>query len=407
MPLPGAESPAYPDWMFSQGSSPVSADALAASLKPFGQSVMLPPEAYTSAEVFAWEQAHFFAGWQCVGRSGDIPVRGSQRAERVGDSTVLLARAKDGTLRGFANVCRHRAHELLPVGGTATARAITCPYHAWSYSTEGELIAAPSYQDDPDFDRGEYRLRAIRVQEWRGFVFADPSGQAPEFADWIGDLDAQLAEHRPEDLVVQVSHEYVVDANWKVISENYQECYHCPMIHPELSSVSPPDSGDNWDQPGAWVGGWQDIRTGLVTMSLDGHSDGLPIPGVTGERLHTVNYLALFPNLLISLHPDYVMTHRMVPLSAGQTWVECAWSFPAEAIAADGFDPAYAVDFWDLTNKQDWTACESVQRGLSSGQASPGPLSPEEEAVYMFVTMVARGYSGHPVHVKPHLTPAE
>jgi glycine betaine catabolism A len=188
-----------------------------------------------------------------------------------------------------------------------------------------------------------------------------------------------------------------------VIAENYQECYHCPMIHPELSSVSPPDSGENWDLPGAWVGGWQDIRTGLSTMSLDGHSDGVPIPGVTGPALHTVNYLGVFPNLLISLHPDYVMTHRMVPLSADQTWVECSWSFPAEAIESAAFDPAYAVDFWDITNQQDWTACESVQRGLSSPAASPGPLSSEEEAVYHFVTMVARGYRGLPVHVKPHL----
>jgi Rieske 2Fe-2S family protein len=390
--------------MFSQGSSPVSADALAASLKPFGQSVMLPPEAYTSAEVFAWEQQNFFRGWQCVGRSADIPVRGSQRAERVGDSTVLLARSKDGTLRGFANVCRHRAHELLPAGGTATTRAITCPYHAWSYGLDGRLIAAPGYQDQPAFSTDDYQLRAIRTHEWRGYVFVDRSGEAPEFDDWIGGLDGQLAEHRPENLVVRASHEYVVKANWKVISENYQECYHCPMIHPELSSVSPPDSGENWDLPGAWVGGWQDIRTGLTTMSLDGHSDGLPIPGVTGERLHTVNYLGVFPNLLISLHPDYVMTHRMVPLSAGETWVECSWSFPAESSAAEGFDPAYAVDFWDITNQQDWTACESVQRGLSSGAASPGPLSPEEEAVYHFITMVARGYAGRPVHVKPHLT---
>jgi Rieske 2Fe-2S family protein len=239
------------------------------------------------------------------------------------------------------------------------------------------------------------------VQEWRGYVWADPSGQAPDWAEWIGALDGQLAEHRPENLVVRARHEYVVRANWKVISENYQECYHCPMIHPELSRVSPPDSGENWDLPGAWVGGWQDIRAGLTTMSLDGHSDGTPIPGVTGQRLHTVNYLGVFPNLLISLHPDYVMTHRMVPLSAGETWVECSWAFPAEAIERPGFDPGYAVDFWDLTNQQDWAACESVQRGLSSGAASPGPLSDEEEAVYHFVTMVARGYSGRSVHVKP------
>jgi Rieske 2Fe-2S family protein len=384
--------------MFSQ-EPPVPAGALAAALRPFGQSVMLPPESYTSAEVYDWEQQHFFRGWQCVGRSADIPERGSQRAERVGASSVLLARAKDGTLRGFANVCRHRAHELLPAGRATTGRAITCPYHAWSYGLDGRLIAAPGCH----FETGDYPLRAIRTQEWRGYVFVDPSGRAPEFTDWIGGLDAQVSEHQPEHLVVRAMHEYVVKANWKVISENYQECYHCPMIHPELSSVSPPDSGENWDLPGAWVGGWQDIRTGLSTMSLDGRSDGRPIPGLSGPALHTVNYLGVFPNLLISLHPDYVMTHRMVPLSAGETWVECTWSFPSEAIEADGFDPAYAVDFWEITNQQDWTACESVQRGLSSGAASPGPLSPEEEAVYHFVTMVARGYGGHPVHVKPHL----
>jgi glycine betaine catabolism A len=392
--------------MFSSGDdpAPVPADALAAALKPFGQSVMLPAEAYTSADVFAWEQRHFFGGWQCVGRGADIPERGSQRAERVGAGTVLLARAKDGVLRGFANVCRHRSHELRPTGGTATARAITCPYHAWSYGLDGALIAAPGYANEPGFDPMNYPLRTIRVHEWRGYVFVDRSGQAAEFDDYIGGLDEMLAEHRPEDLVVRASHEYVVKANWKVISENYQECYHCPTIHPELSSVSPPDSGENWDLPGAWVGGWQDIRTGFATMSLDGHSDGTPIPGVTGRRRNTVNYLGVFPNLLISLHPDYVMTHRMVPLSAGETWIECSWAFPPQAVDRPGFDPGYAADFWAITNQQDWTACESVQRGLSSGSAEPGPMSPEEEAVYQFVTMVARGYSGLPVHVKPQFT---
>ncbi len=397
--------------MFSD-SAPLPAGALAGALKPFGESVMLPPEAYTSEDVFGWEQAHFFAGWQCVGRSSDVPVRGSQRAvlwgtgggnKQVADSTVLLARAKDGTLRAFANTCRHRAHELLPGGGSAAGRAITCPYHAWSYDLDGNLIAAPGYQGVSAFDPAAYSLARIRVEEYRGYVFVDPSGAAPEFGDWTGGLDAMLAEHRPEELVVAASHQYVVRANWKVLHENYQECYHCPSIHPELSAASPPQSGDNWHLPGAWVGGWQDLSTGFSTMSLDGRSDGVPIPGVTGAGCRTINYLAVFPNLLISLHPDYVMTHRIVPLSAGETWVECSWAFPAAATGRPGFDPAYAVDFWDITNRQDWAACESVQRGLASGAAVPGPLSPEEESVYQFVTMVARGYLGQPVHVKPHL----
>jgi Rieske 2Fe-2S family protein len=110
-----------------------------------------------------------------------------------------------------------------------------------------------------------------------------------------------------------------------------------------------------------------------------------------------VIYVNVFPNVLLSLHPDYVMTHRLVPLAADRTMIECVWSFAPEAVAAPGFDPAYAVDFWDITNRQDWQACESVQRGLSSEHAQPGPLAPDEDAVYQFVTMIGRGYRGEPV----------
>jgi Rieske 2Fe-2S family protein len=109
-----------------------------------------------------------------------------------------------------------------------------------------------------------------------------------------------------------------------------------------------------------------------------------------------VMYVAVFPNLLVSLHPDYVMTHRMLPLAADRTYVECTWAFPAAAVERDGFDPAYAVDFWDLTNRQDWAACESVQRGLSSEHAVPGPLAPEEDGVQQFVARIASGYLGQP-----------
>jgi Rieske 2Fe-2S family protein len=184
--------------------------------------------------------------------------------------------------------------------------------------------------------------------------------------------------------VLGASHEYVVAANWKVITENYHECYHCPLIHPELCQVSPPSSGDNFDLPGVWVGGTMDLREGADTMSLSGRSLGVPI-GAADRR--QVLYLGLLPNLLLSLHPDYVMTHRMTPLEPDRTWVECSWYF-----ASADVDPSYAVDFWDRTNRQDWAACESVQRGLASPHFRPGPLAPNEDAVHQFVTTIARGY---------------
>jgi Rieske 2Fe-2S family protein len=132
-------------------------------------------------------------------------------------------------------------------------------------------------------------------------------------------------------------------------------------------------------------------------MSLDGHSDGVFIPGLNDIEKRRIDYIGIFPNLLVSLHPDYVMTHRMVPLSARETWVECQWAFPPEALEKPDFSPAYAMDFWDITNREDWGACESVQRGMDSGFAEPGPLSPDEDAIYQFVTMIARGYLGQPL----------
>jgi len=139
-----------------------------------------------------------------------------------------------------------------------------------------------------------------------------------------------------------------------------------------------------------------DLRDGMDTMSLDGTSLGVPLRGLGATGLRTVIYVNIFPNVLLSLHPDYVMTHRLVPLAADRTTIECTWAFAPEALEKPGFDPGYAVEFWDITNRQDWGACESVQRGLTSVHAQPGPLSPDEDAVYQFVTTVARGYLGQP-----------
>jgi Rieske 2Fe-2S family protein len=136
-------------------------------------------------------------------------------------------------------------------------------------------------------------------------------------------------------------------------------------------------------------------------MSLDGRSGGVPLRGLPAAELRTVAYVGIFPNVLLSLHPDYVMTHILVPLAADRTVIECSWAFAPEAVARASFDPGYAVDFWDLTNRQDWTACESVQRGLSSPLASAGPLAGEEDAIYSYVTTVARGYQGTRVTERP------
>jgi Rieske 2Fe-2S family protein len=137
-----------------------------------------------------------------------------------------------------------------------------------------------------------------------------------------------------------------------------------------------------------------DLREGAETMSLDGRIGGVAIRSLSEQELRTVMYVAVLPNLLVSLHPDYVMTHLLTPLEPGRTRIRCSWAFPAEVAAADGFDPSYAVDFWDLTNRQDWAACEGVQRGLAAPGFEPGPLAPDEDGVYHFVSRVAHAYRG-------------
>jgi glycine betaine catabolism A len=376
--------------------APLDPQALHHALRPFGHSTVLPGTAYTDPGVFAWERRNAIAGsWTCIGRATDVLPGGvTQRAVTVGDVPLVVTRTDDGPL-AFANTCPHRGHELLPDGCTGASRSMICPYHAWSFGLDGQLVGAPRMRGVEGFDPRGVGLVPVPLTVWHGFVFVNATGAAAPFAEHVGELDALVAPYDVASLRLGGRHEYTLAANWKVIVENYHECYHCPLIHPELCEVSPPDSGDNFDLPGAWVGGVMSLRDGAETMSLDGRSLGVPIPGVPpGEVL----YVGVFPNLLVSAHPDYVMTHRIVPLAADRTWVECSWLFPAAAFERPGFDPAYAVEFWDLTNREDWAACESVQRGLASPHYRPGPLAPGEDAVHQWVTMVGRLYQGTPPH---------
>ncbi|MDA2891608.1 aromatic ring-hydroxylating dioxygenase subunit alpha [Mycolicibacterium sp. BiH015] len=373
--------------------APVPADGLAAALAPFGQSRMLPREAYVDPAVFDWEQRHIFSGWTCVGHASDLAAVGAQRAIGNGANGILLVRGED-RIRAFANTCRHRGHELLACNATSRGRSIVCPYHAWSYRLDGTLRNAPGFGDVGGFAAGEFGLAELRMENWHGWLFVDASGEDAEFSQHVAGLEDVVGPYRPEDLTIVARHSYELATNWKVIAENYQECYHCASIHPELSRISPPTSGENIDLEGSWMGGWMAIVDGAETMSLTGKSGGVAIEGLSEHELRSVMYLVGYPNLLVSLHPDYVMTHLMTPLAADRTHVECAWAFPKDVAAQKDFDPSYAVDFWDLTNRQDWAACESVQRGLSSPHAEPGPLAPDEDGVYAFVTRVAKAYAG-------------
>jgi phenylpropionate dioxygenase-like ring-hydroxylating dioxygenase large terminal subunit len=387
--------------------APLDRAAIDRALQPFGWSRMLPREAYVSPEVLGWERRNFFeAAWVCAGRTEDVARPGDHRATRVGGDGILLVRDEAGALRAFHNVCRHRAHELLPAGGCAHGWAIRCPYHGWTYALDGAVRTSGRTGDGPGFDPVAEGLVPARAEEWHGFVFVNGSGDGPPLSEWIGDLDEQVRDHEPERLKVGATHSYEIAANWKLVVENYHECYHCPQIHPQLCKVSPPDSGGNLYRAGAWVGGTMDLVAGAVTMSMDGHSDGVPLRGLSAERRRKVDYWGLFPNFLLSPHPDYVLTHRLEPLAPDRTFIECQWLFPPEALDKPGFDPGYAVEFWDVTNQQDWKAVESCQRGIASRGYRPGTYNSVEDALYQFITRVARGYIEGRFDPAPQAEPA-
>ncbi len=379
--------------------APLERSAVEDALAPFGRSRMLPREAYVDDAVLAWERRRFFDhGWVCVGRGADMPAPGDQLATSAGTTPILLTRDRDGGLHALANICRHRGHELLACGARANRGVVQCPYHAWSYELDGQLRIAPRFDGVPGFDPAAMGLRPIRHAEVGGWLFVNVSGDAPPVEVHLAGLAELLAPWDPAALRTAARHTYELQANWKLVHENYNECYHCPLIHPELCRVTPPDSGENVPGPaGAWVGGSMRLEDHAQTMSLDGRSPVDPLPGLDATRRRQVLYLSVFPNLLVSLHPDYVMTHRLEPLTPGATRVTCEWLFSSEAVDRPDFDPGYAVDFWDLTNRQDWAAVESVQRGMGSPMFVPGLLARQEDAVYQFVTLVARGYLGGPL----------
>jgi glycine betaine catabolism A len=374
--------------------APIDRHKLEPVLAPFGRSFTLPAEAYVSEEVFEWERKAFFEdSWICLGRAADLCDGPNSACEiTAGRESLVLTRGATGDLSLLFNVCRHRGHELLVRGERRDSKVLQCPYHSWVYSLDGSLRGAPHFSETEGFDKAVYPLISARMAEWHGWLFANISDDAPELPEHIGNLDPVVQRYRPGELVVGARHDYEVAANWKIVTENYHECYHCPTIHPELCRVSPPDSGFNLNPDGAWVGGTMDLGHGMDTMSLDGRSLTGPFEWLDDTDRRQVFYFGLFPNLLLSLHPDYLMTHRFEPLAPARTRIECCWLWHRETVARPDFDPGYAVEFWDITNRQDWAACEGVQRGAASRGFRQGPLSPSEDAVYHFLTLIASSY---------------
>jgi glycine betaine catabolism A len=386
------------------GSDPghplLSAAEVAAVRRPYRSATQLPPRVFHDPRVYAHEQRQWFGqDWLCVGRAEDVAAAGEYLLAEPAGQGVIVVRGRDGALRAFHNACRHRGARLLDEEGCALER-IRCPYHAWSYDLTGALRTAAYTKGLEGFEPAANGLLPVRCATWQGLVFVS-LGAGGTLAEHLGDLAATLGRFDLGALRRARRISYDVAANWKVIAENYSECYHCAGVHPQLNRLSPYDSGADFAAQGDWKGGWMDLAAGVRTMSTDGQRAGRdPLPGMSTVDARRVYYFLVWPNLLLSLHPDYLMTHQVWPLAPGRSTVHCDWYFAPEAIAAPGFDPGGVIDFWDLTNRQDWAVCESQQRGTASPAYVPGRYSELEDAVHAFDLMCADRYAGDGVRTR-------
>jgi Rieske 2Fe-2S family protein len=358
------------------------------------RATQLPAGAFTDPTVAEWELRHLFgASWVCAGHLSSLQRRGEFLTLELGGDSVIVVADDDRLPRAFRNACRHRGARLLDAPEGRIGR-LQCPYHAWSYGFDGSLRNAPFTDGLEDFDASCFALHQVRLAVVEGLVLLDLSGGAPPPDVHVGDLRGHLARYRSGDLRRAARITYDVPANWKVIAENYSECLHCPGVHPELNRLSHYLSGEQREGDGAWCGGSMELSEGASTMAKDGGgATRPPIAGLGEEALRTVEYFLLFPNTLLSLHPDYVMLHTLWPRGAGRTQVLCDWLFEPETMALDGFDPSDAVRFWDQVNREDWEVCRLTQLGMQTTGYVPGRYTTQETDVHRFDVMVADRYA--------------
>ncbi|MGH7528021.1 MAG: aromatic ring-hydroxylating oxygenase subunit alpha [Gemmatimonadales bacterium] len=338
---------------------------------------------YLSEEIFVREKERiFFREWLCAGREEELPNPGDYRVLDVAGESVLVVRTRDGRLAAHYNVCRHRGSQLVPDAPRGTfSGGIRCPYHSWTYSLEGALRTAPFLEERDGLTRSELSLHPVGVAVWGGFFFLNLTpGEAAErghtLAAQLGAVPDRLRRYPLAELRVARRIEYEVRANWKVMLENYNECYHCGPVHPELCRLVPA-----FKQRGGADLDWErgiPHRDGAWTFTRTGTSSRAPFAGLDEDERSRHKGELIYPNFLLSLSAEHVAAFTLWPREPARTTIVCEFLFHPDEIAKPDFDPSDAVEFWDLVNRQDWTICESVQRGMTSRVFQTGYYAPME-----------------------------
>ena len=366
-----------------------STAAWAGTRAPLTAATGLQPGMYTDESFFAAERRRLFErAWVAVGNAAEVADAGRLLVRQVGGRSIIITRDREGVLRGFVNSCRHRGTELAEsdcdIGGT-----IRCPYHRWGYGLDGSLRSTPFFEEIPreGFDRADFGLVEVRVDTWGLLLFACLDSGTPPLREWLGDLPDRMGGYCFDEWRVQSEQTFEVRANWKLISENFQEYYHLTWIHPELAKVSRVKDHYRYQGPGMYCG-----QT-TTPVSGDDRDDWLVLPPAAGlNQSDSVSgrFVAVFPNALLAVLPNHVFLIRLEPVAPGLTRERCTFLLPPSTPEVSDEDMAQTRSFWVDVNNEDIHIVERGQRGLTRGAVAPGPLAPRfEEPLHRFHNMLA------------------
>ena len=353
---------------------PASLDPADCRALPLEAASTLPAYAYADQEFHAFEREMVFGtGWQLISCAEKLRNPGDHVVAEIAGRPIILVRGEDQMLRGFFNVCRHRAGPLALTDGNA--RQLQCKYHGWTYTLAGQLRAAHEMKEARDFDMSCIHLDPIQVGEWEGLTFAALKKPAAS-------LDALLAgireRIRPIELATFRFHSsiaYEVGCNWKAYVDNYLEGYHLPHVHPGLNKLLD----------------YREYTTQTAEWHSHQHSplDGSQGPYAGGEA----HYYFIYPNMMLNILPGRLQTNRVVPVSAGRCRVLFDYYYSDAESAAARKMIAEDLSFSDEVQKEDIAICERVQQGLESGSYKAGRLSPKRESgVHHFQELIRQAY---------------
>ena len=338
----------------------------------------LPGSSYCDLEVLERErELIFYRSWLCAGREERIKEPGDFFTVPVGRESVIVVRDRDGRARAFYNVCRHRGARLCNVDEGRLKGAVTCPYHAWTYALDGRLIGTPHLHECEGFRKEEFSLHPVAIEAWGGFLFINLEGErATPLAQHLGPIPERLRRYPLATLRLGARAAHEVECNWKILVENYQECYHCPGVHPELCDLVPLYRRGVVDASGS-----DDVayfREGACTFTLTGTTRRPFLSGLDDEEKRKYDGEMIYPTLMLNLFPDYAQYRALWPLAPARTLVVTEWLFEPSTMARDDFDPQDAIEFINRIARQDWEVCELVQKGVASRAHRHGVYVPQE-----------------------------